>query len=528
MKLGVLAAISLTLLMCLYGSAAVATDYYVDGSKGNDAGSGRSADAAWRTLGALNRIVFKPGDRILLAAGSRYTGQLAPGGSGDKNAPITLDVYGGSQKARIDGQGQVEAPLFLRNVEYWKVANLELTNEDPAGGKRRYGVLIQAENCGTVHGIHLTDLFIHDVRGSLKKNDREEGFGILWENWGDKTQSRFDGLLIENCRLLRCDRSGIGGWSGHQDRRPGFWFPSLNVVIRKNVLEDIGGDCIKPEGCDGALVEHNRVDRGRQRAKDAAAGIWPWASDNTIIQYNDVSGIKGTLDGQAFDSDDNCSNTLFQYNYSHDNDGGFILICSVGKQTEGGQVTYIGLEDTTVRYNISQNDGGGGTAPYERRPRIIHIAGPMRNTRIYNNAFFIRKDISTYFIHNTAYEGWAEDVYVMNNIIIAQGELKYDLGRNSRFEFMKNVFFGNHVNPPADAGAVTVDPMLLAAGTGGIGLDTLKGYQLKAGSPCIGAAIPIPGNGGKDFWGNPVRPDGPACIGVQEFSAPAKKQQQPD
>jgi parallel beta helix pectate lyase-like protein len=232
--------------------------------------------------------------------------------------------------------------LLLRNVEYWKVSNLELTNDDLALRKRRYGVLIQAENCGTLHNIHLKDLFIHDVRGSLKKNDREEGFGILWENWGEKTQSRFDGLLIENCHLLRCDRSGIGGWSGHQDRRPAHWFPSLNVVIRKNLLEDIGGDCIKPEGCDRALIEYNRVDRGRQRCKDAAAGIWPWASDNTLIQHNEVSGMKGTFDGQAFDSDDNCRNTVFQYNYSHDNDGGFMLVCSVGRETQNGQVSYAG------------------------------------------------------------------------------------------------------------------------------------------------------------------------------------------
>jgi hypothetical protein len=517
MKFPLRVTLSLVVLLCLNCGAASAAGFYVDSGKGSDANTGRGPEAPWRTLGALNRIVFKPGDRILLAAGSNFTGQLAPRGSGNRNAPITIDVYGGNRKARIDAQGQVEAALLLRNVEHWKVSNLELTNEDPASGKRRYGVLIQAENCGTLHDIHLKDLYIHDVRGSLKKNDREEGFGILWENWGDKTQSRFDGLMIEDCRLLRCDRSGIGGWSGHQDRRPGYWFPSLNLVIRRNVLEDIGGDCIKPEGCDGALIEHNRVDRGRQRCKDAAAGIWPWASDNTVIQYNEVSGIKGTFDGQAFDSDDNCRNTLFQFNYSHDNEGGFMLICSVGKRLKDGQPTYIGLENTTIRYNISQNDGSGGTPPYERRPRIIHIAGPARNSWIYNNVFFTPKNISTYFIHNTAYEGWAEDVHLLNNILIAEGELKYDLGSNTRFDFRKNAFWGNHVSPPADPEAITADLLLVAAGSGGNGLDTLKGYRLKAGSPCIGRAIPIPSNGGKDFWGNPVRREGPACVGVHEL-----------
>jgi hypothetical protein len=115
----------------------------------------------------------------------------------------------------------------------------------------------------------------------------------------------------------------------------------------------------------------------------------------------------------------------------------------------------------------------------------------------------------------------------MNNILIAQGELKYDLGRNIRFEFMKNVFFGSHVNPPADAGAIAINPLLVAGGSGGIGLDMLEGYQPQAGSPCIGAAIPIPGNGGRDFWENPVRPDGPACIGVQELTNAGKAQRQP-
>jgi len=44
----------------------------------------------------------------------------------------------------------------------------------------------------------------------------------------------------------------------------------------------------------------------------------------------------------------------------------------------------------------------------------------------------------------------------------------------------------------------------------------------------LGAAIPIPGNGGKDFWGNPVRPDGPTCIGVQESLAAGKAQLRSD
>ena len=50
------------------------------------------------------------------------------------------------------------------------------------------------------------------------------------------------------------------------------------MVIRNNLLEDIGGDGIKIWGSNGALVEHNIIRGGRMRAQDAAAGIWPFDS----------------------------------------------------------------------------------------------------------------------------------------------------------------------------------------------------------------------------------------------------------
>jgi len=87
--------------------------------------------------------------------------------------------------------------------------------------------------------------------------------------------------------------------------------------------------------------------------------------DNTLIQFNEVSGVKGMKDGQAFDSDAYTSNTTFQYNYTHDNDGGFMLVCCF--ENKG----------TVIRYNISQND----------RTRLFHMAGSNEDVRIYNNVF---------------------------------------------------------------------------------------------------------------------------------------------
>jgi hypothetical protein len=65
-----------------------------------------------------------------------------------------------------------------------------------------------------------------------------------------------------------------------------------------------------------------------RRANAYNAGIWPWSTDNTLLQLNEAARTHTTLDGQGFDADYNSRNTLFQYNYSHDHEGGFMLICS--------------------------------------------------------------------------------------------------------------------------------------------------------------------------------------------------------
>src|SRR5215472_16367327 len=49
-----------------------------------------------------------------------------------------------------------------------------------------------------------------------------------------------------------------------------------------------------------------------------------------VFQYNEAYLTRGTRDGEGFDSDYNSRNAIFQHNYSHDNEGGFMLICNDG------------------------------------------------------------------------------------------------------------------------------------------------------------------------------------------------------
>ena len=492
------------------------SSYYIDGARGDDQQDGKTPDRAWKTLERVNGILFAPGDRILFKAGSVFSGQLAPSGSGKEGAPIVIDKYGTGEMPRINAEGRFHEALLLENQEYWEVSDLELTNQGKSRQGYRYGVRVAAWDFGSMRHIQLKHLFIHDVNGSVRKG-RSEGHGILWENGGKITRSRFEGLLIEQCHLLRTDRNGICGSSAHSERND--WFPSLNVIIRNNLLEDIGGDGIKPFGCDGVLVERNRLDGANRRAPDYSAGMWPWSCDNSVFQSNEVSGVKGTRDGQAFDSDGNCQGTIFQYNYSHDNEGGFLMICDDGGWKEPYSV---GNRKTIVRYNISQNDAA----------RTFHLTGPVKDVRIYNNTIFIGPAMDLPLFLFTDYRGWADGVYVANNIFYVAGKTQYSHGtwkhldgsyvvapgfaqsRNIKFE--NNFYFGHHADPPPDSNRRTADPLLVGPGSGARGFDSLRGYKLKDGSPCVGIGVSITDNGGLDFWGGTLTPGKNPSIGAYE------------
>jgi hypothetical protein len=282
-------------------------------------------------------------------------------------------------------------------------------------------------------------------------------------------------------------------------------------VIRNNVLDDIGGDGIVNVATDGALVENNTVSHANQRSDGYNAGIWPWSADNTVVQFNEVYGTRGQRDGEGFDSDWNSRHTIIQYNYSHDNDGGFLLICN-----EGGHDAQesAGNTGTIVRYNISQNDHHRG----------INISGPVTNTLIYNNTIYVGKEERVDLVLQSDWNGWAADTHFHNNIFYVEGSARFSYalsrtpdgayltaqgsGKSSDNVFDFNVYYG--IEPSNDPHGLTGNPLMVAAGKAGVGRQTLSGYYLREGSPAVDSGGVITGNGGRDFVGTTV----PQCHGV--------------
>ena len=313
------------LLLAWLPSALLAADYHLDSRAGDDARDGLTPTTAWRTLDKVNAATFQPGDRVLFRSGSAWSGQLRITAQGEPGRPIVFRAYGEGPRPRIDTAGAFEDAVLIRNAQHVEVRDFELTNRGE-GDQPRRGVNIVADNCGTLTNILVAGLFIHDVNGTQRKKDNG---GIIFRTQGQRVPSRYDGLRIERNIIWRVDRSGIAAQSYHASRTR--WFPSTNVVIRDNWVGDVGGDGIVPWATDGCVVEHNIVQGANERAGSYNAGIWPWSTDNTVMRLNRASGVKTLLDGQGFDSDYNSRNTVIEFNLSHDNEGGFLLICTPGQ-----------------------------------------------------------------------------------------------------------------------------------------------------------------------------------------------------
>ena len=108
-----------------------------------------------------------------------------------------------------------------------------------------------------------------------------------------------------------------------------------------------------------------------------------------------------------------------------------------------------------------------------------------------------------------------------NNIIYNLSPTASYNWRNAKRTFANNVFYGYHPDSePNDPTKITDDPMFADPGSGGLGIDSLDGYKLKAGSPCIDSGVGIADNGARDFWGNPVpNAGGSTDRGVHEIGA---------
>jgi len=527
------------LLTCCGVSAAQAATYYVDASGGSDTAAGTSATTAWKTLAKVDSTTFVPGDQILFHAGQRWAGQLHPLGSGSAGAPIVISSYGDGSKPVIDGGSLASgAAVYLYNQQYWTIQNLEVVNNSgvnnvgtvSAPGRSRFGIYVDNESpfsgAGQVYrGITIQDNYVHDVNGCFQCSDinpqynggivvSADGQSTLWHG----TDSYAD-VTIANNLVDHVGRTGITFW----DNSTGLYLfldrgaLSNNIIIHGNEVYNVDSDGIVLVGAANSIMDHNTVGNAglvtvQGSGEPSTVGLWPARAYYVTVEYNEVYGVHTAqgIDGQGYDIDLGAQYVTLQYNYSHDNEGGFLLM-------EGGLGTGV---NATVRYNLSVNDSYGALHGV-----FTFAYGVIPNTTIYNNTVYVGPGLAANLIEcdgwtctnagsTNSYNPWT----FRNNIIANFGTGTYQVPTGTGTTLDHNLFYGNHpASEPADAAKITANPMFVAApATAPLGRGSVSGYEVAAGSPAVGSGSVISGNGGQDYFGRPVSPTAAPTRGFYE------------
>ncbi|WNS46192.1 family 16 glycoside hydrolase [Paenibacillus sp. MMS20-IR301] len=488
-------------------AAAAGTAYYVDPDLGSDSAAGTSEAAAWKTLSKVNSITFSPGDVILLKAGGVWNNQyLDLQGSGAEGNPVTVDRYGTGAKPRINfGNTAVGGEGFgvrLRNVSYWEINNLEITSGQQPTDMRRSGVLVTGEGAGAgnFRHIYIRNLDIHDIFGT----DRRTG-GINVHARGANTapESTWDGILIENNTVINVADTGI------QTMTDAFFNSSWNhkfdafrnVVIRGNVVEKIHRDGILVRASQSPLIEYNKT-KSVGEACDVNTSIvsyleditvvaaqWAYYTKGAVFQYNEASDTRMLGgDGQPWDFDIEVHDSIYQYNFSYNNEGGTLLVMN-------------NTNNNIFRYNISQNDKDANG--------VFHLVNGGGNLYVYNNIIY-RSGTQNKALTHASNTGMA---YYMNNIFYNGASGQYT--NSPRMTYDHNSFYGLNSSVPSDPNKITGNPGFVSPGTAA-GRDSADGYKLAVTSPLLNAGVAVDGNGGQDYFGNPLY-YGVPDIGAFEF-----------
>jgi hypothetical protein len=538
-------AMSVVLVAATSGTT-MATDYYLDSASGNDNNVVTAQATPWQTLAKVNATTFKPGDRILLKSGSKWSGALKPQGSGAEGAPVTITSYGEGAKPLIDGAG-AEAAISLENQQHWAIENLEIRNtvtgdrmvdgflsakhkEEGKGTKvpgLRSGIVVKIKmSKERMAGLRIADCVFTKIDGSSWQLAQPG----MYQNAAIRVASEatYDDVTIENNDIHDIGTMGIIAWvgTGVGEGQAIIWGkvdPTLwgkKLIVRNNRIERTGADGIIVGFADGLLVEGNICyDAGINAEAQPVvtgdpkqdvmhiAGIWCDASKDAVIQFNECARVKAfgiPADSEAWDCDMACRGTItFQYNYSHDNPAGTILIMNHNPN----------LERLVFRYNVSINDGAANKFHHQ----IAQVlALPNTKIEISNNLFINTANKDGY--RPSQFPG----VVYRNNVFSFAG---HEVGPEKYWPatyppgptFEANAYVG-HTPNVKDELKVVADPLFVNPSAAGDGIKTLKGFQVQAGSPLVARGAVSPDPAAKDFFGNTV-PAKPS-IGIHEPSKP--------
>ena len=535
---------------CFFLEKATASVFYVNNSTGDDNNNGLSPLTPFKTIDKLNTLLFNPGDSILFKSGEEFKGMFWVKGSGNQQNPIFLGSYGGSTKPILNGDGY-QSCILIYNDDGIVIKNLQLNNENShldslgnvkqligfggaantwgSGKNVRFGIKVVTDT-DSLNYFVMDSLEIHHIfpTPSLSSNIHK-GYGIKFETQSDTANNDYNlisNVNISNCFIHHTGHYGIWIKSIGLNNLDGF--KNSNITIENTLFEHTGGSGFVPNKSIDVLVEscvfNHTGSSDDSRMWERGSGMWPFDCKNVIAQHNYFMNAHGPADSYGAHIDYGNENVVFQYNYSYNNEGGFVEI--LGDNINCG-----------YRYNISVNDGyreDPNNTPWDKKGKIFWVSNfcgsgsvrcPSSGSFIYNNTVFVNDSINPeiYFWPNIG------DILMYNNIVYvgSSGQVLPTLIQNNlnTLDISHNLFYDSaRIDLDTDLinNALWGDPALLNPSM--LGIDDPSMYQIQSQSPVIGMGKLISGstdplnflqnNGGMDYFGNLVSSTASPNIGA--------------
>jgi hypothetical protein len=361
---------------------------------GNDSNAGTSAAAPWQTINRVNQADFQAGDQILFQGGATFDGNLAfnQQDAGTPNSPITVGSYGsgpgtiragtGTGISVHDAQGFTIENLVIVGPGYASAAadGINFTNDRPGltltgitinnvdvSGFGQVGIHVLATSGGNYSGISITNSATHN-----------NGYGGLYV--------QAQGSHAANVYIGHVQAYHNAGASATSSGYGIYLIGASDVVVERSVAHDNG------------WLPGNGGETG---------GIEAIECRRALLQYNEAySNHAGRSDGDGVILDVT-TDSIMQYNYTHDNDGAGLFL---------GAETGFSSSNNVIRYNISQNDARTGSVDYG----AILVWQNVSNADIDNNTVFLEPSSgSAAAIRVLQFSG--SSIAVRNNLFITSG-----------------------------------------------------------------------------------------------------------
>jgi hypothetical protein len=475
--------------------------FYVS-ANGDDAASGRSLHASWRSLERVNQQVFEPGDRLLLEGGATFVGslRLRVQGAGSLRAPVRVASLGREPAIISAGEGD---GIVIADVSGVVIEHLQVQggwNAETQTGNAGEGISL----IGTASGRRREYVRLRQLTVS---GFRLAGIGLHARPSDDSKNSGYQDVEISDCEVRDNGDVGVVSDGPYIYDGPGYSHADVRV-LRVNAHHNRGlvsqddhtGSGIVLSDVDGALIEHSIAhDNGEFNDKPTGGGfgIWAWDANGVVIQHNESYDNRSrTADGGGFDLDGGVTQSVLRYNYSHGNHGaGYGAFQFAWARPFQGKRIYS---------NISQNDGfgvylwdGNGdmgaldilqNVTYGEQPALTTLS-PFSDVTLLNNVFYALGPV-TMNVFAAAGLTFQGNVYWTAGrplaIVWASGSaasVTYSAFDTYRDSTQQERFEG------APTGSYQ-DPKLVAAGTGPTLADAdsrsaLTMYQLQSDSPLI-------------------------------------------